>query len=817
MKNKSKSVVDNKGASEQLIISEQAGRDMMKEKPPLDKKKLAALEKERKKAEKKLQEKLRKGKTYCQTCKKKCSGEVLRVQDKYFHTQCFKCKVCGNSLAQGGFFSKDGSYYCTADYQRNFGTKCAACQDYVEGEVVTALGKTYHQRCFTCARCRQPFPSGEKVTYTGKEVLCPKCVQIPVRNATPKSSPTANSANECAGCKEELKEGQALVALDQQWHIWCFKCGTCGAVLHGEYMGRDGIPYCERDYQKQFGVKCAYCNRFISGKVLQAGDNHHFHPTCARCTKCGDPFGDGEEMYLQGGAIWHPRCGPGPGEDGRTLNGGHGSAPNENGHLTDTDASCRDFDRHSTSGASELQHYSYRTPSPGLILREHNKSATLADDISRIYTYSYLTEEPTLGYLRRPIDPYDKAPTSPHFHRPTSQNSLRGSACGGGCGRRSASRSAMRALVDSIRSETPRPRSPHMNNEEPIELAHFPAAKPPQPGEPPKIERDDFPAPPYPYTDPERRKRWSDSYKGVQDSDEDEVDGVPAKAVDDVKLKKEEEELSKIASGIGKVFLKNVQEREKIKQWKAAHLDPRNASRTPSANKEPTYRLRYDNPIGASPSRNLDHQRPFDDDDFDRSLSCRSSVGRSVGAIPNYNVVSALRHVPKPGYGLAPRSHTFSTSAGSFVPQIPGDYSFSGMGAKTHSTDFSCGKSDISTGSITDVERRALNSELPISTTYTGGLGRYPGVAGSGGYASQVRRSLPNMAHSMLINEPAKIYPYHLLQITNYRLPADVDRINLERHLSDQEFETLFQVSRTDFYRLPMWRRNELKRRLRLF
>lgn len=66
---------------------------------------------------------------------------------------------------------------------------------------------------------------------------------------------------------------------------------------------RDGVPYCEKDYQKQFGVKCAYCSRFISGKVLQAGDNHHFHPTCARCSKCGDPFGDGEEMYLQGNFI----------------------------------------------------------------------------------------------------------------------------------------------------------------------------------------------------------------------------------------------------------------------------------------------------------------------------------------------------------------------------------------------------------------------------------------------------------------------------------------------------------------------------------
>jgi hypothetical protein len=67
---------------------------------------------------------------------------------------------------------------------------------------------------------------------------------------------------------------------------------------------------------------------------------------------------------------------------------------------------------------------------------------------------------------------------------------------------KASSKSGMKVLVDSIRTETPRPRSPHMNNEEPIELAHFPAAKRPGPGEKPKIERDDFPAPPYPYTDP---------------------------------------------------------------------------------------------------------------------------------------------------------------------------------------------------------------------------------------------------------------------------------------------------------------------------
>lgn len=167
---------------------------------------------------------------------------------------------------------------------------------------------------------------------------------------------------------------------------------------------------------------------------------------------------------------------------------------------------------------SSLKHY--RTVSPGLMLREYGSYGY--DDISRIYTYSYLTDEP--HYLKKPVDPYDKAPVSPHFHRP---NHFGGSTSGSRPPSRPSSRnkSAMKVLVDSIRTETPRPKSPAMNNEEPIELSHYPAAKKPPPGEKAKIERDDFPAPPYPYTDPERRRRLSDSYKGVPLSDdEDEVD-----------------------------------------------------------------------------------------------------------------------------------------------------------------------------------------------------------------------------------------------------------------------------------------------------
>lgn len=33
----------------------------------------------------------------------------------------------------------------------------------------------------------------------------------------------AYDPNSCAGCRQQLKEGQALIALDRQWHINCFR------------------------------------------------------------------------------------------------------------------------------------------------------------------------------------------------------------------------------------------------------------------------------------------------------------------------------------------------------------------------------------------------------------------------------------------------------------------------------------------------------------------------------------------------------------------------------------------------------------------
>ncbi|XP_060807051.1 actin-binding LIM protein 1 isoform X3 [Amyelois transitella] len=838
-----KEEADAKVQSGAFILSEKIDDSRSKRSEKEIKKEMKRLEKEkleREKRERKMREKekerekpAKKGKVVCGACGGKCSGEVLRVSDKYFHTACFTCRTCSASLARGGFFCKDSHYYCPQDYQRAFGTRCAACNQYVEGEVVSALGNTYHQKCFTCARCKRAFPSGEKVTYTGAEVVCSACVaRGPQRETVRARSPLASPArsplasptpeppatpttlndvsdslnqNECAGCGQDLPIGQSLIALDRQWHKSCFACGVCGCVLQGEYMSYGGVPYCERDYQRLYGVRCAHCDRFVSGRVLQAGENHHYHTACARCIKCGDSFGEGEDMYLHGAAIWHPRCGPPP-HDLRSADRASSEmqfslrsrTPSVNGSYCSPYSSLtRKFG--STSGCT----------SPGLQLRERGSREHTPQ---RVTAYSYLLNEtPT---LRRPLQPYDRAPASPHFHRPPSQSSRPSSRAGASS--KSSHRPGMRVLVDSMRSETPRPKSPHMNNEEPIELSHYPAAYKPPPGTQPKIERDDFPAPPYPYTDPERRRRWSDTYKGVEsDSDEPQAGKDEADKQEltngqlnghaDSKLVKERTELSKIQSGIAQVFLKEVKEREKMQQWKKQNLDPRNASRTPSAAREPVLRLRYPSPLGASPSRSLDraHAHPH-----------QPAAAHSHMHIPPYHVVSS-RAAPRPGYGLANRSQTFSSTAG--------DFTFSGMGDKTHSTDFSSGKSDISAGSITDVDRSAATTTDGILAVHVrpagSALGGAHGGAGLGprGSSGGVRRSLPNMATSHLVHEPAKLYPYHLLLSSNYRLPPDCDRLNLERHLSDAEFEAVLQLRRPDFYRLPQWRRHELKRRALLF
>jgi len=512
----------------------------------------------------------------------------------------------------------------------------------------------------------------------------------------------------------------------------------------------------------------------------------------------------------------------------------------------------------------------------------HQRERTLSPTgRSQTPGYSYLgTEE---AALRRPIDPYDRKVSTPamHFHvpppnpdgtRPTSRQMNAYTQGLYGRRSRSHSRTGMRVLVDQIKAATPRPKSPHMNNEEPIKNSHYPDGRAPEEGERAPIERPDFPAPPFAYAERRKKKKkkrrpWSEPGKRMPfckdtDTEEDSADNeededspyessgseIDPKEVEviDHELDKKENELRKISTGMGQVFLSEIAvERERRKSMKNRPIDPRSASRTPAANRMPHYKLRYEIPLNASPSRIADHIRPWDDDAMTSvtngggggtgvtSSGCRSNV--TTPFLPNTplgRVVSPVNAV-KPGYTQT--ANRSSTLPSRFSPSHhyidSGDKSNHGG----YSTDFSS-KSDFSDGGGGErgsgIGQKGTGGGPSITQASTPKSGKDQGgaqtpaetevgvvtVTGSVTEGSLGGHESGYSGEGLFEMRAPNVYPLHLLYITNYRLPGDVDRQNLERHMTDKDFDAVFKgMSRPEFYQLPYWKRCDIKRRANLF
>uniref|UniRef100_A0A669DFP9 Actin binding LIM protein 1a n=1 Tax=Oreochromis niloticus TaxID=8128 RepID=A0A669DFP9_ORENI len=654
----------------------------------------------------------------CYKCGQPCKGEVLRVQNKHFHLKCFTCKVCGCDLAQGGFFMKNGDYLCTLDYQRMHGTRCNGCGDFVEGEVVTALGKTYHPACFVCTICKRPFPAGDRVTFNGKDCLCQYCVEP----MSPGPKDILGSSN-CAGCGRDIKNGQALLALDKQWHLGCFKCKACNKVLTGEYISKDGAPYCEKDYQTHFGVQCEACHQFITGKVLEAGDKH-YHPSCARCSRCNQMFTEGEEMYLQGERIYMCCCcliktlflftkmlptrsssesicsRPGssiPGSPGHTI---YAKVDNEILDYRDLAAipkvkAIYDIERpdlitYEPMYTTSLDEREERRESVGEVNTQtacfslcsclislqssRNMSPTPSGEGSYDRRERILQRSTSQGSIGSPVyNRHGYTPTlsrSPqHFHRPgTDPPSGRSSPL--------PLRPDSRPVTPPL-SQTPKhfhlpDQGSNIYRKPPIYKQHDTASIARQSKSADEIIRSaTFPAAHAPFPDDSSRSegdRWPYSRRSRE---EEEEEALKRKQL-------QEEHLSKIQSGLGKLILKEEMEKEQIRERHARSLSAQ----------------RYD----------------------PKQTSC--DAGTEQLCQPNLNSKAC--------------------------------------------------KSDLSTDEC------------------------------------------------LLL----KVYPYEMLMITSRgraKLPRDVDRTRLERHLAPETFFDIFGMEIQEFDRLPLWKRNDMKKKAKLF
>lgn len=637
----------------------------------------------------------------CAKCGEVCKGEVLRVQAKHFHIKCFTCKVCGCDLAQGGFFMKNGEYLCTLDYQHIHGTRCNICGDFVEGEVVTALGKTYHPTCFVCTICKRPFPAGDRVTFNGKDCLCQYCAEP----MSPGPTKDVVGPSRCAGCGRDIKNGQALLALESQWHLGCFKCKACTKVLTGEYISKDGAPYCEHDYQVLFGVQCEACQQFITGKVLEAGDKH-YHPSCAHCSRCNQMFTEGEEMYLQGSTVWHPGCKHSPrGEERRrpTCSSSESicsrpgsSIPSSPGHTIYAKVDHEILDYRNLAAIPKVKAI-YDIERPDLINYEPLYTTSLDES----------EERESVGELqssRRECSPMPEdrtrspTPTAEGYyemrerilHRSTSQGSI-------------GSPLYSRPTYTPTLSRSPQ--HFHRPGTEPSSGRSSPGASTP----PLLLTPKHFHLPDQGvniYRKPPIYKQYgTDGRRRSREEDEEELQK---------RRQIQEEHLNKIQSGLGKMILKEEMEKEMIRERHARSLSAQRFEHGSNQN---------------SPSK--------------------------TGSLP--------------GYGRN----------GLHRPQ---------------STDFT------QYSSYGDV---------------CGGIREFQPMHDGHLTASRMDRgvSMPNML------EP-KVYPYEMLITTSRsrsKLPRDVDRTRLERHLAPEMFFEIFGMGIQEFDRLPLWKRNELKKKARLF
>nr|XP_011714900.1 actin-binding LIM protein 1 isoform X17 [Macaca nemestrina] len=648
---------------------------------------------------------------HCHKCGEPCKGEVLRVQTKHFHIKCFTCKVCGCDLAQGGFFIKNGEYLCTLDYQRMYGTRCHGCGEFVEGEVVTALGKTYHPNCFACTICKRPFPPGDRVTFNGRDCLCQLCAQP--MSSSPKE--TTFSSN-CAGCGRDIKNGQALLALDKQWHLGCFKCKSCGKVLTGEYISKDGAPYCEKDYQGLFGVKCEACHQFITGKVLEAGDKH-YHPSCARCSRCNQMFTEGEEMYLQGSTVWHPDCKQSTKTEEKlrptrtsseSIYSRPGSSiPGSPGHTIYAKVDNEILDYKDLAAIPKVKAI-YDIERPDLITYEP------------FYTSGYddKQERQSLGESPRTLSPTPSAEgyqdvRDRMIHRSTSQGSISSPVYSRHSYTPTTSRSPQhfhrpdqginiyRKPPIYKQHDAAALAAQSKSSEEIIKFSKFPAAQAPDPSETPKIETDHWPGPPsFAAVGPDMRRRSS----GREEDDEELLR----------RRQLQEEQLMKLNSGLGQLILKEEMEKE-------------------SRERSSLLASRYDSPIN------------------------------SASYIPSSKTASL------PGYGRNGLHRPVSTDFA--------QYNSYG--------DVSGGVRDYQT--LPDGHMPAMRMDRGVS--------------------------MPNML------EP-KIFPYEMLMVTNRgrnKILREVDRTRLERHLAPEVFREIFGMSIQEFDKLPLWRRNDMKKKAKLF
>ncbi|XP_028261406.1 nascent polypeptide-associated complex subunit alpha, muscle-specific form-like isoform X1 [Parambassis ranga] len=209
----------------------------------------------------------------CGACKKPIAGQVVTAMGRTWHPEHFVCTHCQEEIGSKNFFEREGQPYCEKDYHSLFSPRCHYCNGPILDKVVTALDKTWHPEHFFCAQCGAFFGPEGFHEKDGKAF----CRKDYFDMFAPK----------CGGCARAILENY-ISALNSLWHPECFVCRECFTpFINGSFFDHDGQPYCESHYHERRGSLCSGCQKPITGRCITAMGKK-FHPehfVCAFCLK----------------------------------------------------------------------------------------------------------------------------------------------------------------------------------------------------------------------------------------------------------------------------------------------------------------------------------------------------------------------------------------------------------------------------------------------------------------------------------------------------------------------------------------------------
>ncbi|KAK3540517.1 hypothetical protein QTP70_032733 [Hemibagrus guttatus] len=209
----------------------------------------------------------------CGACCKPIVGQVVTAMGRTWHPEHFVCSHCQEEIGSRNFFERDGQPYCERDYHHLFSPRCYYCNGPILDKVVTALDRTWHPEHFFCAQCGAFFGPEGFHEKDGKAYCRKDYFDL--------------FAPKCGGCARAILENY-ISALNSLWHPECFVCRECFTpFVNGSFFEHDGQPYCEVHYHERRGSLCSGCQKPITGRCITAMGKK-FHPehfVCAFCLK----------------------------------------------------------------------------------------------------------------------------------------------------------------------------------------------------------------------------------------------------------------------------------------------------------------------------------------------------------------------------------------------------------------------------------------------------------------------------------------------------------------------------------------------------